>query len=114
MKKFTKVIALALVLATLTCMFASCAKLSGKYEAIVIGGTGTCLEFKGNKVTVQFKFLGSYGDPIEGKYKIKDDQITITFENDDKEAKTLNGTFDFEKGDGYIKIGEVKYTKVDK
>jgi len=113
MKKFTKVIALALVLATLTCMFASCAKLSGKYEATVFG-TGTCFEFKGNKVTVQFKLLGSYGDPIEGKYKIKDDQITITFEGENKDANAFNGTFDFEKGDGYIKIGEVKYTKVDK
>ena len=112
MKRFTKVIALALVLATLTCMFASCAKLSGAYEATVVG-TGTRFEFKGNKVTVQFKVLGMYGDAVEGKYSIKDDQITITFEGDDKDAKAFNGTFDFEKGDDYIKIGGVKYTKAD-
>ena len=54
-----------------------------------------------------------YGDAVEGKYSIKDDQITITFEGDDKDAKAFNGTFDFEKGDDYIKIGGVKYTKAD-
>lgn len=113
MKKITKVIAIVLVLATLVCAFASCGKkVSGKYEATVFG-TGTCLEFKGSKVTVQFKLLGSYGDAIEGKYQIKDDQITLTFDGDDEDAEALEGTFDFEEGDDYIKIGSVKYTKVD-
>ena len=113
MKKFTKVIALVLVLSTLVCVFASCGKkLSGKYEATAFG-TGTCLTFKGGKVSAQFKLLGSYGDAVEGKYQIKDGQITITFEGDDKDAKALEGTFDFEEGDNYIKIGLIKYTKVD-
>ena len=113
MKRFTKVIAIVLVLATLACVFASCGKkLSGKYEATVIG-TGTCLEFKGNKVFAQFKILGTYGDAVEGKYEIKDNKITITFEGDNEKANSLEGTFDFEEGDGYIKIGLVKYTKAD-
>ena len=113
MKRFTKVIAIVLVLATLVCVFASCGKkISGKYEATVLG-TGTCLEFKGNKVYAQFKLLGTYGDAVEGKYEIKDNQITITFESDDDKANNLEGTFDFEEGDGYIKIGLVKYTKAD-
>ena len=112
-KTFVKVIALALVLVTVACLFASCGKrISGKYEATLIG-TGTCLEFKGGKVIAQFKLLGSYGDPVEGKYEIKDDKITLTFEGDNKDADALEGTFDFEEGDNYIKIGAIKYTKVD-
>ena len=113
MKKFTKVIAVVLVLATLVCVFASCGKkLSGKYEATAFG-TGTCLEFKGSKVYAQFKLLGAYGDAVEGKYEIKDGKITLTFEGEDKSADALEGTFDFEEGDGYIKIGPVKYTKAN-
>lgn len=113
MKKFTKVIAIVLVLATLVCAFASCGKkLKGKYEATAFG-TGTCLEFKGSKVMAQFKLLGSYGDAIEGEYKIKDGKITLTFKGDDKNAEALEGTFDFEEGDNYIKIGLIKYTKAE-
>jgi hypothetical protein len=113
MKKFTKVIAIVLVLATLVCAFASCGKkIKGKYEATVFG-TGTCLEFKGSKVMAQFKVLGTYGEAVEGKYEIKDGKITLTFEGEDKNANALEGTFDFEEGEDYIKIGLVKYTKAE-
>ena len=113
MKKFTKVIAIVLVLATLVCVFASCGKkIKGRYESTVFG-IGTCLEFKGSKVLAQFKLGGYYGDAVEGKYEIKDGKITITFEGDSEDAKKLEGTFDFEEGEGYIKIGLVKYTKAD-
>ena len=113
MKKFTKVIAIVLVLATLVCAFASCGKkLKGKYEATAFG-TGTCLEFKGSKVTAQFKLLCNYGEAVEGKYEIKDGKITLPFAGDDKDAEALEGTFDFEEGEDYIKIGLVKYTKAE-
>ena len=110
MKTSVKVISLALALVTLVCVFASCGtKLSGTYSAEAFG-TGVSYEFKGSKVTVSFKLLGQ-SESIEGTYKIKDDEITFTFDSDDKEAKEYSGTFDFEKGDDYIKIEGVKYTK---
>ena len=110
---FVKVVALALAIVTLACVFASCGtRLSGKYEATAVG-TGAVLEFKGSKVFITLKLIGMSGDAVEGKYEIKDDKITLTFESDDKDVKAYNGTFDFEKGDDYIKIGVVKYTKAD-
>jgi predicted small lipoprotein YifL len=107
-----KIIALVLVAAILTLTLASCGGVSGKYSAELLG-TGVELEFKGSKVIARFKVLGSYGDPIEGKYKVKGDEITITFPDDDKDTKDLSGTHAFEKGDGYVKIGVVTYKSVD-
>ena len=112
-KNFVKVLALALALVTLTCFFASCgARLSGKYSAEV-WGTGVVYEFKGNKVSITLKVAGFSGEPAEGKYEIKDDKITITFESDDDDVQKYDGTFDFEKGEDYIKIAGVEYKKVD-
>ena len=112
-KTFVKVLALALALVTLTCFFASCgARLSGKYSAEV-WGTGVVYEFKGSKVFITLKIAGFSGEATEGTYKIKDDKITFTFETDDSDIKSYEGTFDFEKGDGYIKIAGSKYEKVD-
>ena len=107
-----KVIALALVAVMLTMTLVSCGGVSGKYSAELLG-TGVELEFKGSKVTARFKVLGSYGDALEGKYKIKGDEITITFPDGDKETEDLSGTHSFEKGDDYIKIGVVTYKAVD-
>jgi hypothetical protein len=107
-----KVIALALVAVMLTMTLVSCGGVSGKYSAELLG-TGVELEFKGSKVNARFKVLGSYGDTIEGKYKIKGDEITITFPDGDKETEDLSGTHSFEKGDDYIKIGVVTYKAVD-
>lgn len=112
-KTFVKVIALALVLVTLTSVLASCgARLSGKYSLEGFG-TGVVYEFKGSKVFITLKVAGFSGEATEGKYKIKDDKITFTFESDDDDVKKYDGTFDFEKGDDYIKIAGVKYTKAD-
>ena len=107
-----KIIALVLVAVILTMTLASCGGVSGKYSAELLG-TGVELEFKGSKVTARFKVLGSYGDPIEGKYKIKGDEITITFPDGDKETEDISGTHAFEKGDDYVKIGVVTYKSVD-
>ncbi len=107
-----RIIALVLVAVMLTMTLASCGGISGTYSAELLG-TGVELEFKGSKVSARFKVLGSYGSPIEGKYKIKGDEITITFPDDDKDTKDLSGTHSFEKGDDYIKIGVVTYKSVD-
>lgn len=116
MKRSIKVLALVMTAVLLCLTLASCGKtLSGTYTMELLG-TGTELEFKGSKVTMTVKVAGAeVGDPIEGKYSIKDDKITFEFESDDKDAKEYNGTFDFEEGEDYIKIGTFgKYTKKDK
>ncbi len=115
MKKVIKAVAV-LALALIVCMsFVSCGKkLSGKYEAdIVIAKVQ--LEFSGNKVTLKPSVFGVAGHEIEGTYEIDDDKITLTYGDEDKDAAEeydLSGTFDFEEGDDYIKIGLVKYKAV--
>lgn len=112
-KTFVKILALALALITMTCFMVSCGtRLSGKYSAEV-WGTGVTYEFKGDKVSITLKLAGFSGDATEGRYEIKDDKITFTFETNDTEVKKYEGSFDFEKGEDYIKIAGVKYNKVD-
>ena len=113
MKRFTKVLALAIVL-SMTCLLLASCGLSGTYKNNgLFGFAATELTFKGSKVTIE---MG--GVEAEGTYKIKGDKITIEFadENEDDASwsdifKLLNGEHDFEKGDDYIKIGDTKYTK---
>ena len=105
-----KIVALVLVAVMLTMTLASCGGISGTYSAEVLG-IGVEYEFKGSKVTITPKLLGGYGDPVEATYKIKDDKITITIKGD--EDSEYAGTYDFEKGDDYIKIGAVTYKKAD-
>ena len=105
-KNIIKIAALSLVLVMLVATLASCGGLSGTYE-----GIGTEYTFKGNKVSIQINALGiDIGDPIEGTYKISGDKITLTFA-DEEGADEYSGTFDFEKGEDYIKIGVAKYNK---
>ena len=120
MKKFVKVIAFVMALVTLTCVLASCGGLSGKYGATV-AGTGTEYEFKGNKVYITYKILTAKLDPIEGKYSIDGDKIKFEFSTEGIENGIAKGFIEelnkiehsFEKGDDYIKIDGVKYTKVE-
>ena len=113
MKKTVRILALVMALATVLFVFAACGKtLKGEYSA-EIAGTGVTYEFEGKNVTITTKVLGIKALELEGTYKIKDDEITFTFESDEKDAKEYNGTFDFEEGDDYIKIGVVKYEKAD-
>ena len=109
MKKLTKVLALAVVVAMACALLASCG-LSGKYE-----GSLHTLEFKGSNVTIKGNVLKI---TAEGTYKIDGDKITITLDNVGDDAFSasdalaiFNGEHDFEKGDDYIKIGKTKYTK---
>ena len=115
-RTFVKVAALALAIITLTCMLASCGtRLSGTYsnevEAFGIK-SGTSYTFKGNKVTITMTLVGQ-SEQIEGTYKIDGDKITFEFENDSELLEEASGTVDFEKGDDYIKIAGIKYTKAD-
>ena len=108
MKKFTKVIAIVLVLATLVCVFASCGKkLKGKYTGeinLVVAKYQVTYNFSGSKVTVTHttsNFLtGSDTTTVEGKYEIAESdngmEITFTFENEDDVAKSA--TYSFEEG----------------
>ena len=112
MKKSVRILAVVMAVLMVTLVLASCGKtLSGTYSAEALG-TGVTLEFSGKKVTMTNKVLGTQvGDPVEGTYKIEDNKITITVETEDKDIGALNGTFDFEEGEDYIKIGIIKYTK---
>ena len=72
MKKFTKVIAIVLVLATLVCVFASCGKkLSGEYYLgdKTVTKSYTTYVFSGSKVSVSVYLLGNKvgDDSFEGK-----------------------------------------------
>lgn len=120
MKKFVKITALVLVIATFACLLASCGGLSGTYSAEMFG-TGVEMEFKGNKVYYTIKAVGFSSEPIEGKYSIKGDKIKFEFNADKIENETIKEAVEemeaeasFEKGDDYIKIDGVKFTKKDK
>ena len=113
MKKTVRILVLAMALATILCVFASCGKtLKGEYAAEV-AGTGSVLEFKGKNITITYKLLGAEVASVEGTYKIDDDKITIDIESENKEIAKLDGTFDFEEGEDSIKIGLITYKKVD-
>ena len=117
MKKFVRIMCLALVAVMLCATLASCGGVaSGEY---VNGDTELTKSyskytFSGNKVTVEVYLLGNkVGDSsFEGKYKVKDDEITFTWENEEGEEKSSTQTFE-ETEDG-IKIGALTYKKVEK
>jgi hypothetical protein len=102
MKRFSRVLALALVLAMTCLLFASCG-VSGTYEGILANIT-----FKGNKIT-----LAKGGIQAEGTYKISGDKITIEIEAEGAAIifKAFEGEHNFEKGKDYVKIGGATYTK---
>ena len=122
MKKTVRIMAVVMAILMVSLVFASCGKtLSGSYEAeidaVVIKYTAT-YTFKGNNVDITKKTTTILGtvDTVEltGKYEIakNDDgtmEITITLDSEDDDIKS--GTFAFEEGDDYIKIGVVQYTK---
>ena len=125
MKKTVRVLALVMVALMLCLALTSCAKtIKGKYKAeinVLLASYEVVYEFKGKNVTVtrQLKSVVGNVDPVEikGTYAIEetaggDLEITFTFEGEDDEI-VKGGTFDFEEGDGYIKIGVAKYTAVE-
>lgn len=116
MKKSIKILAFALVAVMLCMSLVACGKkLSGTYEAKVGGdllGYTATYDFSGSKVEITKKatVVGtSNSTTFEGKYEIKDDEITITLDSEDDDIKS--GTFTFAETDDGIKIGIVEYKK---
>ena len=112
MKKAIRILALAMVLATLSLTLLSCAPtLSGTYQAegLISGGV---LAFKGSKVTYTTKLLGT-AKTYEGKYELNEDAGTISVTFDDEECPLKTGSYDFsqDKEAGTIKVGLTTYTK---
>ena len=125
MKKSIRIMAVVMALLMVTLVFASCGKtIKGTYKAEVglggLAGYTATYTFSGKKVTaVKTAEIAGFEKEttLNGTYEIteKDDgtmEITITLENDDDDIKS--GTYVFEEGENYIKIGLVKYDKVEK
>ena len=120
MKRIISTILVCALLLGCVLTLASCGKtISGKYELDAVVGSKT-YEFSGSKVVITYELLGKETS-VEGKYKIAENdkgdlEITFTFEDEDA-AKDYAGTFSFAEGkEGdtkYIKIGGLKYNKVD-
>lgn len=122
MKKSVRILAVVMAVLMVTLVLASCGKtISGTYSAevdvVVLKYTAT-YEFSGKNVTVTKVVNPLIGDAktttIEGTYEIVENDdgsmdITLSFETEDEHI--TSGTFDFEEGDDYIKIGIIKYTK---
>ena len=126
MKKIISTILVCVLLLGCVMSFTSCSKmLYGKYEAevdAVVAGGKVVYEFTpfGYTKTTTTEVLGFAKDSVEeGKYKITENEdgdltIAFTYEVDGKEETE---SFSFSQGeeDGvkYVKLGLIKYTKVD-
>ena len=111
-KTFVRIIAISVLVIMLACSLVACGGLSGTYATDEIFGSGLSYTFKGKEVVIEAKLVG-FTTEVVGEYSIDDDKITFIFDKDEEDASKYEGTFDFEKGDDYIKIGGVKYTKED-
>ena len=119
MKRIISAVLICVLLVGCVFALASCGKkLSGTYkgDALVASASYT---FKGSKVTITAEVLGFEKD-FAGKYEITDNdkgETVIIFTFEDKDAEKYSGEFSFAEGkEGdtkYIKIGGVKYNKVD-
>lgn len=111
-KTFVRIAAVAVLVVMLACSLVACGGLSGTYATDETLGSGVSYTFKGKEVTIEVKVLG-FTTELVGEYSIDDDKITFTFDEDEEDASKYEGSFDFEKGDDYIKIGGIKYEKED-
>ena len=102
MKRFTKILAIALVL-SMTCLLLASCGFSGTYAS-----SSTEITFKGNKITIETSSMKA-----EGTYEIDGDKLTIKIDNSTNSLFTnmWEGEHNFEKGDDYIKIGIFTYNK---
>lgn len=102
-------------------VMAACAgpePLSGTYSASYYG-TGITYFFSDEIVSVRYLVGGYEIGRFEGTYSLNDDrtQITLTFDADQMTTgnslptglTSLGGTFEFQQGDGYIVIGQIRY-----
>ena len=127
MKKFVRVLSVALVVVMLCASLASCSKVSGTYEAdLTAFGTGVKVSydfgaFKKVTMTVTASVLGqSETKTYEGKYEItekEDDkmEITFTFEDESGDAKTYGGTQSLviDKENDAIKLNGITFKKAE-
>ena len=116
MKKSVRILSVVMAALMLCLCFASCGKkITGSYYVgdKEITKTYSSYEFKGNKVSVTNYVVGQKVDAAsyEGTYKIKGDEITITYEAD---GEKKSDTTTFEKLDnGNVKIGLLELKKAD-
>lgn len=115
-----KILCAVLVVVMMLSLVACGKTLKGAYEAevdlAVLKYTAT-YEFSGSKVEITKKttVFGSVNtDTFSGKYEIAENddgsmEITITLDSEDDEIKS--GTYTFEEGENYIKIGGIQYNK---
>ena len=124
-KSVLKIVALLMIAIIACTALASCSKkLSGSYKgevSILVVSYEVVYAFSGSKVTVthQVNSVLGNGDPVEveGTYEITeaadgDLEIAFTFEKEDDVVKSAK--YDFEEGEDYIKINNIKYTKIEK
>ena len=121
MKRIISTLLVCALLLGCVLTMASCSRvLMGEYELDAGLGSKTYEFAIPNKVVITYEVL-TVEKTIEGTYKIAENEdgdleITFTFENEE-ESEGYAGTFSFAQGeeDGvkYIKIGGLKYTKVD-
>ena len=102
MKRFTKILAIVLVLSMTCFLLASCG-FSGTYA-----NSSTEITFKGKKITIETSSMKA-----EGTYKIDGDKLIIKIDDSTNSLFTnmWEGKHNFEKGDDYIKIGIFTYNK---
>ena len=120
-KTILKAITLLLATITLVCALTSCAKrISGSYSAeleILSQSWEVTYTFKGSKVEAVSKttFLGTITtNECNGKYEIvenEDGTFEITFDFEEENDLFKDGTYTFEEGENFIKIGGSTYTK---
>lgn len=123
-KSFVKMMTITLAMVMLVCSMAACGKsLSGSYESEleVFGQSwNVTYTFKGKNLEAISKvtILGNVQNTTSnGTYELVENadgsmEITIDFESENDLFK--DGTFTFEEGEGYIKIGKNQYTKIEK
>ena len=124
MKKIISTILVCVLLLGCAMSLTSCGKkLSGKYECVITDSNRVAYEFTPFKVvkTTTTGLLGYTNDTVvEGTYKINEvenDNFEITFtwdvEGEEDEISTVSFSQGEENGEKYIKLGGVKYKKVD-
>lgn len=121
MKKTARILVVIMMIAILTMSLASCAKtLKGSYSNTTFGNT--TYTFDGNNYTKTWtvSVLGTDVSKTEkGTYEIteEEDQLYITFtvtEGETSESTKVTLSEGEEDGVKYIKISDVKFTKVEK
>ena len=110
MKKFARILCLALVAVTLVTLLASCSGgiENGTYRSTEVAGSYTQYVFEGKNYTMESYALGAKISTVSGTYQVNGDEITFTTEVD---GESKSSTLAFEQKDGAVVIGIVTYTK---